>query len=75
MPDNNIYTLLEIITDEGVTGLGSIYTSARLVEASLGLLRPMLIGELAIEPARVSEKLHQSTFWQCRGGAITPSDL
>src|SRR2546425_1331138 len=31
----------------------------------------MLIGECAIEPERVSEKLHQMTFWQGRGGAVT----
>jgi len=31
----------------------------------------MLINESAIEPVRVSENLHQSTFWQGRGGAVT----
>src|SRR5438477_12371017 len=30
----------------------------------------MLIGERADEPARVSEKLRQSLFWQGRGGAV-----
>jgi len=70
-PDDNRNTLIEVLTDEGVTGLGSIYTSAKLVEGSLGILRPMLIGEPAIEPVRVCEKLHQSTFWQGRGGAVT----
>ena len=68
---DNLHTLVEVITDEGVVGLGSVYTSAKLVEGSLNLLRPMLIGESAIEPVRVSEKLHQSTFWQGRGGAVT----
>ena len=68
---DNLHTLVEVITDEGVVGLGSVYTSAKLVEGSLNLLRPMLIGENAIEPVRVSEKLHQSTFWQGRGGAVT----
>ena len=62
-PGDNLHTLLEIITDEGVTGLGSVFTSTRLVSGSLALLRPMLIGE-SIEPARVAEKLHQATFWQ-----------
>ena len=70
-PDDNLHTLVEVITDEGVVGLGSIYTSTRLVEGALGVLRPLLIGELAIEPQRVSEKLHQATFWQGRGGSIT----
>lgn len=67
----NLHTLVEVITDEGVTGLGSVYTSGALVAGSLDLLRPLLLGELAIEPARVAEKLHQSTFWQGRGGAVT----
>ena len=30
----------------------------------------MLIGERADEPARVSEKLRQHTFWQGRGGSV-----
>ena len=69
--EDNLHSLVEIITDEGVVGLGSVYTSAKLVEGALGILRPMLIGESAIEPVRVCENLHQSTFWQGRGGSIT----
>ena len=69
--EDNLHTLVEVISDEGVVGLGSIYTSARIIDGGLGILRPMLIGESAIEPVRVSEKCHQSTFWQGRGGAIT----
>ena len=69
--EDSLHTLVEVITDEGIVGLGSVYTSLRLVEGSLAILRPQLIGESALEPARVSEKLHQSTFWQGRGGAIT----
>jgi D-galactarolactone cycloisomerase len=67
----NLHTLVEVVSDEGVTGLGSVYTSSKLCEGALGILRPMALGESAIEPARVCEKLHQSTFWQGRGGAIT----
>ncbi len=70
-PDENLHTLLEVITDEGITGLGSVYTSAKLVEGALGVLRPWLIGRSALDPAVVSETLHQNTFWQGRGGAIT----
>jgi len=69
--DDNLHSLVEVITDQGVVGLGSVYTSAKLVDGALGILRPMLIGESAIEPVRVCEKLHQSTFWQGRGGAVT----
>ncbi len=70
-PDESLHTLIEVHTDEGVIGYGSVYTSQSLVDASLELMRPYFIGEIAIEPERVSEKLHQSTFWQGRGGAVT----
>ncbi len=70
-PRENLHTLIEVHTDEGLVGLGSCFTSATLVEGALVLLRPMLIGESAIEPERVAEKLHQMTFWQGRGGAVT----
>ena len=69
--DQNLHTLIELITDEGVTGLGGIYTSRGLVEGAMGVLRPFLIGASAVDPAAVSETLHQNTFWQGRGGAIT----
>ena len=70
-PDQNSHTLVVVETDEGVTGVGSAYTSLALVEGALKLLRPWVIGENAIEPERVSEKLHQMSFWQGRGGAVT----
>ncbi len=69
--EQNLHTLIEIITDEGVTGLGSVYTSAGLVRGAMEVLRPFLIGASACDPAVVSETMHQNTFWQGRGGAIT----
>lgn len=69
--DQNLHTLVEVITDEGVTGLGSVFTSLKLVDGALGVLRPFLMGASALDPAAVSETLHQNTFWQGRGGAIT----
>jgi L-alanine-DL-glutamate epimerase-like enolase superfamily enzyme len=69
-PDEQKNTLLEVNTDEGITGIGSCYTSRALVEASLQLLHPMLIGETGLEAERVAEKLRQMTFWQGRGGAV-----
>jgi D-galactarolactone cycloisomerase len=66
-----IQTLLEVVTDEGLVGIGSSYASHSLVEAALRLLRPYCLGESAIEPERLSERLHQTTFWQGRGGAVT----
>lgn len=69
--DDNLHTLIEVVTDEGVTGLGSVFTSLTLVQGSLQVLSPMLIGVSAIDPAATTERLHQATFWQGRGGAIT----
>ena len=66
-----VHTLVAVLTDEGRTGWGSVFTSADLVRASLAVLQPLFKGENAIEPERVSEKLHQNTFWQGRGGSIT----
>jgi L-alanine-DL-glutamate epimerase-like enolase superfamily enzyme len=70
-PEENLHTLVQVVTDEGLIGLGTAYTSQALVEGALRLLRPWAVGESAIEPERVSEKLHQMAFWQGRGGAVT----
>src|SRR5436305_1870769 len=69
-PDDDLHTIVEVLTDEGLVGLGSVYTSKALTEAAVKLLRPQLIGERADEPARVTEKLRQSYFWQGRGGTV-----
>ena len=69
-PEENLHTLVVVETDGDITGVGSSFTSRGLVDGALELLRPNLIGESAIEPERVSEKLLQMTFWQGRGGAV-----
>jgi D-galactarolactone cycloisomerase len=69
--EENMHTLVRVRTDAGIEGWGSCYTSGALVTAALELLRPHLIGESALEPERLSEKLHQMTFWQGRGGTVT----
>jgi L-alanine-DL-glutamate epimerase-like enolase superfamily enzyme len=69
-PEDDLHALVEVVTDEGETGVGSAYTGCRLVQAGVDFLRPLWKGESAVEPERVSEKLRQSTFWQGRGGTI-----
>ena len=69
--ETNLHTLVEIITDEGVTGVGSVFTSATFIEGALEVMRPFLIGASALDPAATTERLHQQTFWQGRGGAMT----
>ena len=70
-PDDCVHTLVAVVTDDDRIGWGSVFTSDQLVRASLSVLRPLFLNESAIEPERVSEKLHQHTFWQGRGGSIT----
>ena len=70
-PEDSIHALVVVETDDGALGVGSVFTDAGLAEAALNVLRPLLLGESAIEPMRVSEKLHQNTFWMGRGGSIT----
>lgn len=69
-PEDDLHTLLEVFTDEGLTGVGSVFTNSRLTAAGLEFLRPLWQGESGLEPERVSEKLRQSSFWQGRGGTV-----
>jgi L-alanine-DL-glutamate epimerase-like enolase superfamily enzyme len=70
-PGDSVHALIAVHTDAGITGFGSVFTDGRLVEAALEVLKPLYAGENALEPERVSEKLHQNTFWMGRGGSLT----
>ncbi|MEO7241918.1 MAG: mandelate racemase/muconate lactonizing enzyme family protein [Variovorax sp.] len=70
-PADSIHALVAVHTDAGITGYGSIFTDGRLVAAALAVLEPLFVGENALEPERVTEKLHQNTFWMGRGGSLT----
>jgi D-galactarolactone cycloisomerase len=69
-PQENLHTLLVVRTGEGLSGVGSCFTSGRLVAGAVELLWPLLKGESGVEPERVSETLRQSSFWQGRGGSV-----
>jgi L-alanine-DL-glutamate epimerase-like enolase superfamily enzyme len=66
-----VHTLVFVDTDEGIQGVGSVFTTPDLVRAALRLLEPLYHNENPLEPDRVTEKLHQHTFWMGRGGSIT----
>jgi L-alanine-DL-glutamate epimerase-like enolase superfamily enzyme len=70
-PEDCVQTLIAVHTEEGAVGIGSVFTNDALVRASLSVLEPLFLGENALEPERVSEKLHQNMFWLGRGGSIT----
>jgi len=66
-----VHTLIAVSTDEGLQGFGSVFTNDDLVKSSLEVMKDLYLGENALEPERVSEKLHQHTFWLGRGGSLT----
>ena len=69
--DDCVHTLVLVVTEDGLTGIGSAFTSYALVQGAIDLMWPLLEGENALEPERVTEKLHQNTFWTGRGGSVT----
>ena len=70
-PEDSIHALIAVHTECGLTGHGSVFTDGRLVQAAMQVLRPLWHGENALEPERVTEALHQNTFWMGRGGTLT----
>src|SRR5438270_6136751 len=59
-PEDSVHSLIAVHTDAGITGHGSVFTNGGLVQAALKVLEPLFRGENALEPERVSEKLHQN---------------
>lgn len=70
-PGDSVHTLIAVHTDSGLSGYGSVFSEGGLVKAALKVLEPIFAGENALEPERVSEKLHRNTFWMGRGGTLT----
>jgi len=70
-PDKNFHVFLALHTDEGITGWGTSYSQKGQVLGAFEWLKRFVIGENPLEVERVTEKLHQITFWLGRGGAMT----
>jgi D-galactarolactone cycloisomerase len=70
-PEDSVHALIAVHTDGGVVGLGSVFTDARLVKAAIEVLERHYLGENALEPMRLAEKLSQTTFWMGMGGTLT----
>jgi L-alanine-DL-glutamate epimerase-like enolase superfamily enzyme len=66
-----VHGLLRIDTDDGISGWGSCYTTPSLVCSSLEYLAPLVIGKDPTEVEKLTETLHQETFWFGRGGVLT----
>src|SRR5258708_20441022 len=70
-PEDSIHALIAVHTDAGIIGHGSVFTDGRLAAAGLKVLEPLFRGENPLEPDRVTEKLHQNTFWMGPAGTLT----
>lgn len=70
-PDRNYHVFVELHTDEGVSGWGSVFSQTPQAVGALQWLKRFVINENPLEIERVTEKLHQLTFWHGRGGAMT----
>lgn len=70
-PDRNCHVFVELITDEGLCGWGAAYSLREQAVGALAWIKRFVIGENPLEIERVTEKLHQMTFWVGRGGAMT----
>jgi D-galactarolactone cycloisomerase len=70
-PDKIFHVLLELHTDAGKSGWGAAFSQTDQVLGALGWLKKFVVGQSPLEIERVTEKLHQVTFWLGRGGAMT----
>ncbi len=70
-PDQQFHVFVELHTDTGAHGWGAAYSHKAQVVGALAWLKRFVVGENPLEVERVTEKLHQITFWLGRGGAMT----
>jgi D-galactarolactone cycloisomerase len=70
-PDKFFHVFVELHTDEGISGWGAAYSAKDQAVGALSWLKRFVIGENPLEIERITEKLHQVTFWVGRGGAMT----
>jgi D-galactarolactone cycloisomerase len=70
-PEDSVHALIAVHTNEGISGYGSCFTDGYLAREAVRVVRSLLVGQNALEVGRLTEDLHQNTFWMGRGGAIT----
>jgi L-alanine-DL-glutamate epimerase-like enolase superfamily enzyme len=70
-PGQDSHVFLELVTDNGISGWGAGFSEKGQVMGALAWLKRFVVGENPLEVERVTEKLHEITFWFGRGGAMT----
>ena len=62
-PEDSVHTLVVVRSDEGHTGVGSVFTNAGLVRAALAILEPLYLGENPLERERLWHKVRKADRW------------
>lgn len=70
-PEDSIHAIIAVHTKDGPTGYGSVFTDGLLAQEGVRVLSELLIGEDARQVGRLTEILHQNSFWMGRGGTLT----
>lgn len=70
-PDRNYHVVVELVAEDGTTGWGACFSQTPQAVGALQWLRRFVVNENPLEIERVTEKLHQITYWHGRGGAMT----
>ena len=71
-PDDAVHTLVVVRTDQGLTGVGSVFTSRQAGPGGARGAGAAVRGRVRRwSRSGVSEKLHQSTFWLGPRRAVT----
>ncbi len=70
-PDQRFHVLLELRSEDGVTGWGAAYSERGQVVGALNWLERFVVGKNPLDIERITEELHALTFWPGRGGAMT----
>lgn len=70
-PQDSIHAIIAVHTKCGLSGYGSTFTDGLLAKEAVRILTAFLVGENAAEVGRLTETLHQNTFWMGRGGTLT----
>jgi L-alanine-DL-glutamate epimerase-like enolase superfamily enzyme len=70
-PDVERHVFIQLHTDEGLSGWGAAFSSRPQCVGALEWLKKFVVNENPLEVERVTEKLHQITYWFGRGGAMT----
>ena len=73
-PEYTVHTLVIVRTDEGLTGIGSVFTNAGLVRAALAVMEPLYRGENALSrSASARSCISTPSGWAVAAVSRTPS--